>query len=380
MKLLIKGMRDTTHSVALVNQFNLLALGKIPGVDLSHHDYPHNFTKVNPGWSSLSENFIKGVSSSNPGEIYDFIFNMEPLCKEEFKSENKFNFFVAEFGTLKNEGLQYLKNTFDNNIDLIVPSNWVKHVVERNLHKAGVIHVIPHGVDIDYFYPIDPSNKKNIKSNLKFSNDDFIFLNLGAMTWNKGIDKLLYAFNIINKKYPHSKLILKDSANLYGIKATDAVNDLISKGLIGSEIVNSITVISQNLNFEQLNNLYNVANCYLAPYRAEGFNIPVLESMFCNTPVIISKGGSTDDFANTSLCTKVDTSFIESEIGFHLEPDIDSLISAMEGAISKGGIISSNEKIEHEIYTKNFTTDLIANTYLMKFIEKKNRSQHGKHS
>lgn len=379
MKILVKGMRDTTHSVALVNQFNLIALGKIDGIKLFHHDYNHDFLRVNPGWAKAESKFINEILDSRNSNEYDVVFNMEPLCIQEFKSDTKFNFFVSEFGILKDGAIKYLQNTFNSNVDLIVPSNWVKYIIERNLHKTGPIHVVPHGVDTNYFYPIDPSDKKNIKSNLNFSEEDFIFLNLGAMTWNKGIDKLLYAFNIINKKYPHSKLILKDSANLYGIKAADAVNDLISKGLIGSDIVNSITVISQNLNFEQLNNLYNVANCYLAPYRAEGFNIPVLESMFCNTPVIISKGGSTDDFANTSLCTKVDTSFIESEIGFHLEPDIDSLISAMEGAISKGGIISSNEKIEHEIYTKNFTTDLIANTYLMKFIEKKNRSQHGQH-
>ena len=34
-----------------------------------------------------------------------------------------------------------------------------------------------------------------------------------------------------------------------------------------------VITISNNLNILDLNNLYNIADCYVSPYRAEGFNL-----------------------------------------------------------------------------------------------------------
>ena len=42
--------------------------------------------------------------------------------------------------------------------------------------------------------------------------------------------------------------------------------------------------------------LYNIADLYVSPYRAEGFNMPVLEAMSVGLPIVVSGGGSTDDF------------------------------------------------------------------------------------
>ncbi|KAJ3024471.1 hypothetical protein HDV00_000914 [Rhizophlyctis rosea] len=42
--------------------------------------------------------------------------------------------------------------------------------------------------------------------------------------------------------------------------------------------------------------LYNAADCYISPYTAEGFNLPVLEALACGIPVVVTKGGPTDDF------------------------------------------------------------------------------------
>ena len=47
--------------------------------------------------------------------------------------------------------------------------------------------------------------------------------------------------------------------------------------------------------------LYNACDCYLSPYIAEGFNMPVMEAAACGLPVIVSKGGATDDFTNDTF-------------------------------------------------------------------------------
>ena len=49
------------------------------------------------------------------------------------------------------------------------------------------------------------------------------------------------------------------------------------------------------------------ADVYVSPYKAEGFNLPVLESMALGVPVIVTSGGPTDDFTNSKFAKYVDS-------------------------------------------------------------------------
>ena len=71
------------------------------------------------------------------------------------------------------------------------------------------------------------------------------------------------------------------------------LNDI---GLSDADLMPSIRLISGHLNLAQLNSLYNAADVYVTPYRAEGFNLPALEAQACGTPVVATRGGATDDF------------------------------------------------------------------------------------
>ena len=51
-------------------------------------------------------------------------------------------------------------------------------------------------------------------------------------------------------------------------------------------MLGSISVISTSLDQAQLRALYGMADAYVSPYRAEGFNLPVLEAMACGLPVV----------------------------------------------------------------------------------------------
>ena len=42
--------------------------------------------------------------------------------------------------------------------------------------------------------------------------------------------------------------------------------------------------------------LYNLADAYVTPYHAEAFNMPALEAAACGVPLIVPRGGPTDDF------------------------------------------------------------------------------------
>lgn len=47
------------------------------------------------------------------------------------------------------------------------------------------------------------------------------------------------------------------------------------------------------------------SDVYVAPYLGEGFNLPVLESVACGTPVIVTSGGPTDAFTAPAFATRI---------------------------------------------------------------------------
>jgi glycosyltransferase involved in cell wall biosynthesis len=79
------------------------------------------------------------------------------------------------------------------------------------------------------------------------------------------------------------------------------------------------------------------ADCYVSPYRAEGFNMPVLEAAACGVPVICTAGGPTDEFTASSFARRIDSrpSRIQLDVahpGDYLEPDLLHLTELMRAA------------------------------------------------
>ena len=57
-----------------------------------------------------------------------------------------------------------------------------------------------------------------------------------------------------------------------------------------------VFVIDDDMPPDEIAALYHMADCYVSPYKGEGFNLPVLEAMASGLPVVVTAGGSTDDF------------------------------------------------------------------------------------
>jgi glycosyltransferase involved in cell wall biosynthesis len=171
--------------------------------------------------------------------------------------------------------------------------------------------------------------------------EQHVFLNLGAMSVNKGIDLLLRAFFEVHQRHPSARLVLKDEKNLYGLSGVAVVQDAMKRypQLSSQVFLDAIKLLSVTLPMTEMRNLYCLADSYVSPYRAEGFNLPVIEAIACGTPVIVTAGGATDDFcdARTSLQIsarrRTNAEVNWSGSGYHLEPELDALIAAMEADI-----------------------------------------------
>jgi glycosyltransferase involved in cell wall biosynthesis len=108
----------------------------------------------------------------------------------------------------------------------------------------------------------------------------------------------------------------------------------------------------------QLRALYGIADWYVSPYRAEGFNLPVLEAQACGTPVITSSGGATDDFCSSVGVRKIASVFHrgrlrEGEESCWVEPNIEALEALMFQAAESGPRAPHNQDILRQAARSN---------------------------
>ncbi len=342
-KILIEGWRGINHSYALVNQNQLLALRQMD-LNLAHHDLPFyqdfwNSDNNDCGFDTLQKHNIASVRLGSPHQSFDVTYRISfPYRLYPANSEKLFVFGTAEFQTIDGfifedrlqEGIQ------NSDLRIVTPSEWSKVGFMKAGFKPERVIVISHGVNRNIYKPLSRPKRSEFRSALKLRDDEFIILSLGAMTHNKGIDLLLRAYAILKKKYPQIKLILKDSRHLYGIRAQDMlIHYFKNSESLKEELLQSVTFIANNLTQIQLNGLYSAADCYVSPYRAEGFNLTPLEAVASGSPIIVSKGGATDDYFHNSFGLQIDCRLVHEGEKVFLEPQLDSLIERLTIAIEQ---------------------------------------------
>ena len=70
--------------------------------------------------------------------------------------------------------------------------------------------------------------------------------------------------------------------------------------------------------------LVQSADAYVSPYRAEGYNLPVLEAAAAGLPVLCTAGGATDDFTAPDFALRIEAALDEQ--ARVLSPSLDHLI------------------------------------------------------
>ncbi|HEY6897985.1 MAG TPA: glycosyltransferase family 4 protein [Rhodocyclaceae bacterium] len=369
--ILIEGWRGINHSFALVNQFQLAQLLDMPALNLRHADLPFlnpawNRTDNNPGFAADLQARIDAIPA--PGdEEFDTAYSIGwPARCSQSHCKKAITFFVTEFGVSVSDfaegGRDIGRYTRDQNV-FAVPSTWAKRKLVEFGFPAEKVHVVPHGVDPAAFAPPIPEQRTQLRTQLGVKPEEFMFLNLGAMTWNKGIDILVRAFAVIRQRHPHVKLILKDQKKLYGVGAESALQQLMSQSpeVITDDVRNAMVLVTSTMTTPLLNLLYGSADAYVSPYRAEGFNLPVIESIAAGTRVIVTAGGATDDFCNSGVAMKVESTAVDNHTlgikppGHHLEPRLDSVIAQMEAAVTGQGPSAESFAAGRELLLANYS-------------------------
>jgi glycosyltransferase involved in cell wall biosynthesis len=136
-----------------------------------------------------------------------------------------------------------------------------------------------------------------------------------------------------------------------------------------SEVREKIFFTQATLPFDEVNKLYNIADCYVAPYRAEGFNLPVLEAAGCGLCSIISAHGSTEDFTNEGFVRYIATRKVDSPERVSLEPEVQSLIRQMMAVRNDSNFRREAGELGPSYVREDFTWELVVDQLLGKLRE-----------
>jgi glycosyltransferase involved in cell wall biosynthesis len=336
--LVVEGWRSICQSYAVINQWQLLAMARRGDLRVCVRDLPYLEAK----WSSANGLFephddetLVSLPTAEPEEYGDatlrmtapYDFTMSPQGRTTVFGTSEFR-IIPPFYLAGQPDIARLAQ--EPSFQVWTPSRWsATGFLRLGLRQEQVV-TIPHAVDPATFRPM-PDGRDAVRQNMGLKG--FVFVSVGAMTGNKGIDLLMRAFAAVASQRPDVTLFLKGADGLYQsahlLEASIGKLPAPEQALVAERLVYN----GEALSMKQMAALYRSADAYVSPYRAEGFNMPVLEAAACGLPVICSQGGPTDDFVTEDFALKIASRIVPVEvggmIGDQLEPDVDHLVAQM---------------------------------------------------
>jgi glycosyltransferase involved in cell wall biosynthesis len=323
----------------MVNQWQLLSLIKRNDIALNIRDapfYEEHWSPVRGLFSVEQEEALASLPAQASDDAFNSIYKISfPYDFSAPSAHRNFVFGTAEYRRLDESyfgSLDDIRNLAESDrFFVITPSHWSRDAFLHLGLRSEQVIVIPHGVDPNVFFKIPEEERNAIRERIRVPG--FVFANASSMTGNKGIDLLLRAFAVVAEKRGDCRLLLKGTDQLYQSKGFlgQAIAKLPSK--LQTVVLDRLIYIGGTLPNEKMAEFYQIADVYVSPYHAEGFNLPVLEASACGTPVICTNGGPTDDFVENDFAYRINSVLKPvnrtKNGGFWLEPDVDHLVHLM---------------------------------------------------
>lgn len=181
--------------------------------------------------------------------------------------------------------LQTYNRRFSLNLaDGIVVSS---SVMQRELEGYGVsspIQVIPNGVDLQRFRPIESEeHKASLRRKLGLDPADKLILAVGPITPRKGTDLLVEAFVRLGPDYPSARLVLVGPRQDLGKEGPDPFGQRIQKTIAEANARDRVIFTGGVSNVEDY---LRAADLLVFPSLREGMPNVMPEAMACGLPVI----------------------------------------------------------------------------------------------
>lgn len=382
-RLLFEGWRFIPHSFALVAQSHCLCLLQRNDIDLRFVDLPFHddkWRRTRGIFTPAQEDALRALRAPDKAFVPEVTYTLRPE-RPEFSAPlfgRRFAFATAEYRILTEENRSALPSAAEvpQWVNVMTPSRWAALAFERFGIPPERIHVVPHGIDPEIFRP-DAAAREATRRALDLT-DAFVYMSVGAMSWNKGLDVLLEAFARVAQASPHARLFLKGADGLY--PSREYVQEVV-----GNLPTRARELVAERLIYDggtypvrMMADLLRAADAYVSPYRAEGFNMPVLEAAACGVPVVCTAGGPTDEFTDESFAHRIRSSPAQrrlgaNEVGDYLAPDRDHLIELMRRTMHERDDASRRAEAGVAHVAQHFTWQQVTEQLLAAF----NRSVSG---
>ncbi len=230
--------------------------------------------------------------------------------------------------------------------ELWVPTEWQKEISIKQGYPENKIFVIPEGVDGKIFKP-NPKLKPSKK---------FQFIIVGRWDYRKGIKESIEGFL---KAFPDNQDVelLLNVENPY---PTDNMNSTEER-LKHYNLEDSRIKILKFLNRKQYIKLLQNANVLISCAKAEGWNLPLIESLACGTPSIYTKcSGQLEFTKNKGLGVEIlgEEKAGENIPGNFYTPDLNDLVEKIKDSYNNYNIwkkwhLNRSKEIRKEYSWKN---------------------------
>ena len=141
---------------------------------------------------------------------------------------------------------------------------------------------------------------------------------------------------MLRQRHERAFLLLKGAEELYGNEIGTRYAEAASlvPGGIPQSVIDSIKYSGRNFPASFVAKLYRASDAYISPYRAEGFNLPVLEALASGVVPVVTGRGATDDFCPDHLSLKIASRPGRLDKGgTFLEPVLDAVVNCMQQTI-----------------------------------------------
>tara|TARA_B100000131_G_scaffold87140_1_gene83990 strand:+ start:260 stop:1519 length:1260 start_codon:yes stop_codon:yes gene_type:complete len=173
--------------------------------------------------------------------------------------------------------------------DVIATISKVTSDIVQNVTPNVWEQYIPHSVDTNVFKNIPKTDKlvKDLKDGNKLIGDKFIFFWNNRNARRKQSGTLMYWFKEFLDQVGHDKATLIMHTDPNDVHGQDLVSIIHDQGLDNGQVQLS----TDKLPPEHLAVMYNMADVTVNISDAEGFGLATLESLACETPILVNMTG-----------------------------------------------------------------------------------------
>lgn len=151
------------------------------------------------------------------------------------------------------------------------------------------VKVINPGIDIRHIKPLSGDERKKIrKEYFNIPDDDtFLIINVNKNIYRKQIPQSILAFSELKKLNANAKLYLHTSF----IDPTSGIDLSVACTVLGLSPIDDVIYpleagFKKSFSVEELNKIYNAADCFLTTSLGEGWGLTHMDAMAAGVPVV----------------------------------------------------------------------------------------------